>query len=93
VILGAFLKHGKEPLEIASVNALNVLIVLYFFQGLAVISNVFRSFKVAPFWQAIWYTLFVLQLFLMVSLLGFVDYWLEFRVRLARDTAETNRGF
>lgn len=92
-IAGAFLKHGKPSVELAAVNLLNVLVVLYFFQGLAVISQAFRTFKVSGVWQAIWYVLLVLQLFLMVSLIGFADYWLDFRTRLNRKPAETNRGF
>ena len=92
-IAGAFLKHGRPMIEIASVNLLNVLVVLYFFQGLAVVAAAFRTFKVGAFWQAIWYVLLVLQLFLMVSLLGFADYWLEFRERLNRRPAEPNRSF
>jgi hypothetical protein len=92
-IAGAFLKHGKPAIELVSVNLLNVLVVLYFFQGLAVISQAFRVFKVSAMWQVIWYVLLVLQLFLMVSLIGFADYWLDFRQRLKAKPAETNRGF
>ena len=93
-IAGAFLKHGKPVVELISVNLLNVLVVLYFFQGLAVVSAGFRAFKVSGMWQAIWYVLIILQLFLMVSLVGFADYWLDFRERLARKPAEeSNRGF
>jgi uncharacterized protein YybS (DUF2232 family) len=92
-ILGAFVKHGRPWLEVISLNALNVLAVLYFFQGLAVIASAFRVFKIGPFWQVLWYFVLVVQLFLMVSLLGFVDFWLEFRERLTRKPAETNKGF
>jgi hypothetical protein len=92
-IAGAFLKHGNAVVETVSLNLLNLLFVLYFLQGLAVISHAFRVFKIGPVWQAIWYVLLVLQLFLMVSLLGFVDYWLEFRDRLSRKPVETNREF
>jgi hypothetical protein len=92
-IAGAFLKHGIPVLETVSLNLLNLLFVLYFFQGLAVISHAFRVFKIGPVWQAIWYVLLVLQLFLMVSVLGFADYWLEFRERLSRRPVETNREF
>lgn len=92
-IAGAFLKHGKPAVELVSVNFLNVLVVLYFFQGLAVISQAFRVFKVGAVWQVVWYVLLVLQLFLMVSLIGFADYWLDFRQRLKAKPAETKRSF
>lgn len=92
-ILGAFLQHGQAWLETLSVNALYVFVVLYFFQGLAVVAHAFRVFKVSPAWQGIWYVLIVLQLFLLTSFLGFADYWLDFRERLSRKPAETNKGF
>lgn len=92
-ILGAFLQHGNKALEVTSVNALNIFFMLYFFQGLAVIAHAFRTFKVGLFWQTFWYIMIVMQLFPVVSLLGFSDYWLEFRQRMTRKPAETNKGF
>lgn len=92
-ISGAFIKHGKESLEIVSVNVLNILVVLFFFQGLAIVSQAFRTFKVNAFWQGLWYVLLVFQLFFLVSLVGFADFWLEFRARLTRKPAATNKGF
>ena len=83
-IAGAFLKHGNAEVELVSINVLNALVVLYFFQGLAIVSQAFRVFKITGIWRSIWYVLIVLQLFLMVSLLGFADYWLDFRERLNR---------
>ena len=92
-ILGAFLKHSFAPVTLIAINAINVFVVLYFFQGLAIVAHAFRTFKVNPFWQGIWYVLIVLQLFLLVAVLGFVDFWLEFRERLARKPAESNKSF
>ncbi len=92
-IFGAFFRHGNEAIEIFSINALNVFVVIFFFQGLAIVARAFRAFKVAPFWQGLWYIVLVLQLFLLVSLVGFADFWLEFRERLTRKPATTNKGF
>lgn len=92
-ILGAGLNHGHKWLEVLSINAINVFLLLYFFQGLAVVTAAFQTFKVSPFWQGIWYVLIVLQLFLLVSFLGFADYWLDFRERMSRKPAETNKSF
>ncbi len=92
-IFGSFFQHGIEFVEAVSLNILNVLIVVYFFQGLAVVSQVFRVYKISPFWQSLWYIVLVLQLFIVVSFLGLADYWLEFRERLARKTTETNKNF
>ena len=92
-IFGAFFRHGNTVAEAVSINVINVLLVVYFFQGLAIASHAFRVFKISPFWQSIWYVLLILQLFLMVSVIGFADYWLDFRERLARKPAESNKGF
>lgn len=92
-ILGAFLQHGNHVLEMVSVNLLNILAVLYFFQGLAVVATAFEVFKVGRVWQTLWYIMIVLQLFLLVSLLGFADYWVEFRQRLSRKPTEAKNSF
>jgi hypothetical protein len=92
-IAGAFIKLDQPTLETVSINILNFLFVLYFFQGLAVFAHAFRIFKVGSIWRTLWYVILVVQLFLMVSLLGFIDYWLDFRERLSRKPVETNREF
>lgn len=92
-ILGAFFRHGHIWIEITALNVLNVLVVVFFFQGLAVAAHAFRVYRVSPFWQGLWYIVLVIQLFLVVSFVGFVDYWMEFRERLSRKPAETNKGF
>lgn len=70
-------------------NVLNVLLVAYFFQGLAVVTVFFNTYKVTPFWRTIWYIFIVLQLFLFVSCLGFLDFWLDFRTRLKKKVKTT----
>lgn len=92
-VLGAFLQHGNNTVEVISINALNIFFMLYFFQGLAIVAHAFRTFKVGLFWQTFWYIMIVMQLFPVVSLLGFSDYWLEFRQRMMRKSEETNKGF
>ena len=92
-IFGAFYRHGNEMIETISINAINVLAVIFFFQGLAIASHLFRAYKISAFWQGLWYFVLVLQLFFLVSLVGFADYWLDFRERLTRKPAETNKGF
>jgi hypothetical protein len=84
-ILGAFALRGKYPvIEGASMNALNVFVALYFFQGLAVVAQALEAFKVGAFWRGFWYVMIVIQLHLLVSLLGFVDYWVDFRAKLPK---------
>jgi hypothetical protein len=91
-IFGSFVRHGSAVAEAVSLNVLNVLVVVFFFQGLAIVSHLFRSYRVNPFWQWLWYLVLVAQLFLLVSLVGFVDFWMDFRERLTRKPAETNKG-
>lgn len=92
-LLGAFVQHGNEWVEIVSVNLINVFVVFYFFQGLSIVAYGFQRFKVGTFWQTFWYLMIVIQLFLIVSMLGFADFWLGFRDRLSRKPAETNKSF
>lgn len=82
--LGTFLNQNNAWIEGISINVLNSILILYFFQGLAVIASFFKFFAVGPIWQAVMYMLLVGQLFLFVSLLGVVDYWVEFRIRWKR---------
>lgn len=85
-LLGAFGLRGKFPaIESVSANALNVLVALYFFQGLAVVAKAFEAFQVSVFWRGFWYVMIALQLHLIVSLLGFADFWCEFRRKLPRN--------
>ncbi len=92
-LFGAFFRHGVVWAQVTSLNILNIVVVAYFFQGLAVITEAFKVYRVGPFWRAIWYTLIVLQLFLMVSVIGFVDFWVDFRERLARRPTEPKQSF
>jgi hypothetical protein len=92
-LFGAFFRHGVAWAQVASLNVLNIVVIAYFFQGLAVVTEAFRVFKVGPLWRTVWYVLIVLQLFLMVSVIGFADFWLDFRERLARRPAEPNKSF
>ncbi|MCM2282160.1 MAG: YybS family protein [Bdellovibrionaceae bacterium] len=91
-ILGAFLQHGRPLWEIVSLNALNALVVIYFLQGLAVVASFFRTIRLSPLWQGFWYIMIAFQLFLLVALLGFADFWMEFRTRLAKKTTEIKKS-
>ena len=82
---GTFFEIEPMWLHWVAANVLNVVIMLYFFQGLAVIVNFFTVKKVSPLWRAIAYVLIFSQLFLMVAFIGFADLWLEFRKRTNSD--------
>ena len=68
-----------------SANVFNIAVMLYFFQGLAVVVDFFAVKRVSVIWRTVAYLLIFLQLFLMVAFIGFVDLWLEFRNRTKSD--------
>ena len=82
---GAYFDFQPEWLHWVAANAFNIVIMLYFFQGLAVIADFFAIKRTSVVWRTIAYLLIFLQLFLMVAFLGFVDLWFEFRNRTKSD--------
>lgn len=60
-------------------NLFLVLSCLYFFQGLSVSSHLMKTFKIARFWQNLWYILVVFNLPMIFVLLGLIDFIFEFR--------------
>ncbi len=97
VLIGALFFSFAKPIshlewaQMVALNVLNVLVVFYFFQGLAVVVKAFHVFKVGVFWQIIFFSLVVFQLFLFVSVLGLADYWLNFRSLLSRKSAQWDK--
>lgn len=90
----AFIQHEVNWAQVLGLNVLNIVVAIYFLQGMAVIGNVFKTFKVSPFWQTLWYILLFLQLFPIVALVGFLDFWFEFRERLKKKkSSEVKKEF
>jgi MFS family permease len=77
-------------LHTVSLNVFNVCLLLYFFQGMAVLSVFFGRMKMSPFWQIVLTVFLALQLFVFVGLVGVMDYWMDFRKRMKSRPAETN---
>lgn len=73
-----------KALEILAVNIVNVMTVLYFFQGLAILEVSLRSFRAGALTRAALYIILVGQLFPLVSAIGLIDYWVDFRRRLRK---------
>jgi hypothetical protein len=90
-LAGAFGESGIANLQAVSVNVLNVCLMLFFFQGLAIIFRFFQVFRVGFIWQALLMVIVIGQLFLLVSLLGIVDHWVDFRTRLSKRREEMNK--
>ncbi len=90
-LLGAFGGFEVRGLAAVSANVMNVSVVLFFFQGIAVVARAFERLRMGSFWQFIFMVLIVVHLFLFVSLVGLMDYWLDFRARLDKRTPEYKR--
>lgn len=90
-LLGSFAKTDVRWAQVVGMNLLNICVLLYFFQGLAVIVRFFDVMKVSPFWRTVWLVLMVLQLFLVVSIIGLIDYWMDFRHRLKGKSEQINK--
>ena len=84
------IKMENAGFKTVGINILNVMMTLYFFQGLAVFYSFFRTFKIGAIWQVVWALIFVFQLFIFVAAVGFVDYWLDIRKRIYRRVAPSN---
>jgi len=83
-LLGTFGGLAPHTIEALSVNVMNVCVLLFFFQGIAVVAKAFEAIRLGTFWQVVGMVIAVVQLFLFVSLLGLLDYWLDFRARLSK---------
>ncbi len=91
--LGSFLRLKNEnmPIVLISMNIFNFMIGAYFLQGLAVLEGFIRYFRVGPVVRFFIYFLIVFQLFFVVSVLGFVDYWMDIRRRLKNFRNKRNK--
>ncbi len=90
-LLGAFGKVGPRAVEFAALNLFNVTAVVYFFQGLAVLGKYFETFHIGLVWRLMWVFLLVVQLPILMSLVGAVDYWVEFRKMFVKRAAEIKK--
>lgn len=83
-LLAAFTRHDVKLVTVLGSNVLNVIIVLYFFQGMAVAFKAFSFYGVGPLWRILIGFVLIFQLALVVAVVGVADYWLEIRSRLTR---------
>ena len=91
-IFAAYYKHGNVLAQTIGLNVFYSMIALYFFQGVAVIAQGFRTYKVGPMWQTIWAVLMIIQ-FYAVAFVGFADFWVGFRTRMQRRPEATKNSF
>lgn len=83
-LLAALTRHGIKPATIVGANVLNIMVLLYFFQGMAIVFKAFDFFQVGPFWRVFIGFVLTFQLAIVVAVVGVADYWLEIRNRLTR---------
>lgn len=82
--LGSFLKLNNESATYFFSNIVNVVFGIYFFQGLAVIESTLLYFRAGTIMRLLVYFIIVGQLFLLVSIVGIIDFWADFRGRLRK---------
>jgi uncharacterized protein YybS (DUF2232 family) len=81
IACGALLLVPAHPLKIIGLNGLLVILMIYFFQGIAVVSFFFEKKKFPRFLRLIFYSLIALQqIFLLFIIgIGLFDMWMNFR--------------
>jgi len=83
-LLPALGGHGPQWVQSVFANVLNFSIAVFFFQGLGVIHQVMIFLRISLFWQVLLALFLAVQLFMVVSGLGLVDYWLDLRSKLIK---------
>jgi uncharacterized protein YybS (DUF2232 family) len=78
---GGFLMLPGSTLKIVGLNGLLVLLILYFFQGIAIVSFFFEKKQFPRLLRVFFYTLIAIQqiVLLVVIGLGIFDMWINFR--------------
>ncbi len=84
--LGAVLEWNGQN---HAINILNVCILLFFLQGIAVLEYFYKTLRVGIFVRSLGYFLFVFQLFVVLAFVGFIDYWIDFRSRIRKLPAKS----
>ncbi len=84
--LGAILEWKGQGY---SINVLNVSVVLFFLQGIAILECFYKTLRVGFFVRALGYFLFVFQLSVVLAFVGFIDFWFDFRKRIRKLPAKS----
>jgi hypothetical protein len=86
--------ENSEALLLAGTIGQNLCIVIatiYFFQGLAILEVMLAVLRAGAFTRFFAYFALVLNLVLVLSAIGFLDYWVDFRKRLRKQTEKQRR--
>ncbi len=78
---GVLLALPVGPVKYVGINCLIVLLLIYFFQGIAVISFYFQKKESPTFLKVFCYGLIAVQIYFLILVigLGFFDNWINFR--------------
>jgi len=81
ILFGLALMLPNQTAKAVSINCLIVLMLVYFFQGIAVVSFFFAKKNSPMFLRVVCYSLIAVQLYFLIMVigLGFFDNWLNFR--------------
>lgn len=78
--LGAtFIPTSSHIVSLVGMNVLAIVLACFFFQGLAVFTYFLDRIQIYGFWRMLAYFLIFFQMFILVSGLGILDYWFDFR--------------
>lgn len=91
-IVGRFVNLSGVPAGVSAIsaNVMRVCGLLFFFQGVAVVYRFVERLRLAPIWQGLFLFLAIVQI-VFVSLIGLLDYWLDFRTRMTKRAQDFNR--
>ncbi len=81
IVLGSILLLPMEAPKYVSINCLLVLMLVYFFQGIAVVSFFFQTKRSPAALKVFCYSLIAVQIYFLILVigLGFFDNWINFR--------------
>lgn len=85
-----FMKVGNEAVTMVAMNLFNSFVGIYFFQGLAVLEVLLLILRAGTFTRIIVYFVIVGQLFFLLSIVGVVDFWADFRKRFRKKGIKEN---
>jgi len=93
IVAGFSLFLSFPPLRLVAVNALVVMLAIYFFHGLSILLFYLNKYRVAPWMRVGVYALILLQQFLVigVTMAGLFDQWLDLR-RIHQKKPELGRS-
>lgn len=96
IVLTGFLvtmvNFDSNALAALGANVVNVSVVLYFFQGLAVLEVLLNSLRAGALLRLAVYLILVGQLFFVLSAVGLIDYWVDFRRRIRGSGERVGNG-